>query len=62
MPIYEYLCLECGEVTEILVRGSGKTDAVCAKCGSQRVERKFSTFATGGASSGDFGDACSGST
>ena len=62
MPIYEYRCRECGELTEALVRMGGKADVACSKCGSKKVERKFSTFGMGGSSSGDSGDACTGFT
>jgi putative FmdB family regulatory protein len=59
MPIYEYRCRECGEVTEALVPMGGKPDVACAKCGSKKTERKFSTFGTGGASAGASGPGCS---
>jgi len=52
MPIYEYRCRECGEVTEALVRMGGKPDLACSKCGSKNLKRKFSTFASHGGSSG----------
>lgn len=58
MPIYEYRCQECGEVTEALVPMGAKADVTCCRCGSKKVERKFSTFGTGGASAGTPGDAC----
>ncbi|MDO4559162.1 MAG: zinc ribbon domain-containing protein, partial [Planctomycetia bacterium] len=32
MPIYEYRCEECGEMSEELVRGD--ETITCAKCGS----------------------------
>ena len=51
MPIYEYRCQECGEVTEALVPMGGDADVACRKCGSRKVERKFSTFAARSSSS-----------
>ena len=62
MPIYEYRCRKCGEVMEALVPMGGTPDLVCEKCGSRKLERKFSTFGTAGWSSGGSGDACIGST
>ena len=62
MPIYEYRCRECGEITEALVRMGSKAKVTCANCGSRNVERKFSTFGTGGSSSGSSGASCTGFT
>ncbi len=46
MPLYEYKCRDCQNRFELLV---GKTvsdlSPVCPKCGSDRCERLFSTFA-----------------
>jgi putative FmdB family regulatory protein len=43
MPIYDYKCLVCGKVFELLTSGSGdsKTPA-CSSCGSQNLERLIS--------------------
>jgi putative FmdB family regulatory protein len=50
MPLYEYLCKECGERFEKLVRMSDDPRAIpCPSCASAAVERALSTFATGGA-------------
>jgi putative FmdB family regulatory protein len=49
MPLYEYVCKECGERFEKLVRMSDDPRAVrCPACTSDGVERALSTFATGG--------------
>ena len=58
MPIFEYVCKDCGHVTEFLVRGSGEPDLRCSECGSAKLEKKFSTFAAGG-SSGRLPPGCS---
>ena len=43
MPIYEYKCLDCGEVSEILTgMGSRDEGATCKLCGSLHVERILS--------------------
>ena len=57
MPVYEYRCQSCGEVFEILQRmGQGAEGLTCPSCGSEQLEKVFSTFAargtTGGASQG----------
>ncbi len=43
MPIYEYRCAECGQVSELLtgVGGAGN-DVICSSCGSRRMERILS--------------------
>lgn len=53
MPIYEFKCLKCNEVTEILVKNSqDQMEMVCGKCGSENLERVISTinFSMGGGS------------
>jgi putative FmdB family regulatory protein len=56
MPIYEYVCQECGEKFEKLVRSSsGTVELVCPRCGSTHAEKTLSLFGLsglGGASSG----------
>ena len=43
MPIYEYRCHDCGEVSEVITRGiSSPVKAVCGECGSKKVERLVS--------------------
>lgn len=46
MPIYEFRCVQCGNVEEILVRsGSSDSDEVemkCRACGSETLERVLS--------------------
>ena len=45
MPIYEYICQDCGEKYEKLVRSStAKVELVCPQCGSQHGERAISVF------------------
>ncbi len=41
MPIYEYLCRNCGERVEVLVR-SGSGAPCCPQCGSPLSEKLFS--------------------
>ena len=51
MPLYEYLCNECGEVFEKMVRFSEATACpACPKCESKNTHKKISTFASLGSS------------
>jgi putative FmdB family regulatory protein len=43
MPIYEYVCKECGTDFEQLVMGESTTVA-CPKCDSDKLMKKFSAF------------------
>jgi len=50
MPIYEYVCHDCGEKFEKFLRTSAtEVKLVCPKCGSTRAEKAFSIFGTKGA-------------
>ncbi len=46
MPIYEYACGHCDERFEELVAAADSADVVCPSCGSKKVERRYSMFAT----------------
>lgn len=44
MPIYEFKCLGCENVSEILVINTNETiEMKCSKCGSEDLERVLST-------------------
>jgi putative FmdB family regulatory protein len=58
MPIYEFNCSKCGKDSEVLVRSVEWQGTPCPHCGSTRLSKKFSVFASSG--SGDEGPACSG--
>jgi putative FmdB family regulatory protein len=45
MPIYEYNCRKCGEVSEVLVLGKEETPA-CSACGSEDVVKQMSAHNT----------------
>jgi putative FmdB family regulatory protein len=46
MPIYEYLCDDCGTQFEKLLRSSQNTaDVACPSCGEPHVTQRLSTFA-----------------
>jgi len=47
MPLYEFQCTDCQRPFEELVRTADVIDTVrCPTCGSHRVRRKVSTFAS----------------
>ena len=66
MPIYEFVCMECENHFEELVRATD-ADPACDACGSERVARQFSVFAAHGTAGqpsyggGSSGGCCGGS-
>jgi len=55
MPIFEYICRDCGRAFERIVpRHDSETD--CIHCNSQNIEKQLSVFAVAGPSesSADF--------
>jgi len=55
MPLYEFHCEKCEKDSEILVRSADWQGTACPHCGSQKLSKKFSVFAS--ANGGD-GAAC----
>lgn len=45
MPIYEYLCSECGKKFEKLVLKPATEHILCPYCGAERVTQEVSMFA-----------------
>jgi putative FmdB family regulatory protein len=48
MPIYEFLCEQCGEQSEVLVRSTKWKGTPCPRCGSKKLKKKLSVFASTG--------------
>jgi len=46
MPIYEFHCEKCGRDSEILVRSRDWKGTTCPRCGSKKLSKKFSVFAS----------------
>jgi putative FmdB family regulatory protein len=45
MPIFEYLCDDCGTKFEKLVRNGAANGVLCPSCGESHVTTQLSTFA-----------------
>ncbi|GIV78836.1 zinc ribbon domain-containing protein [Litorilinea aerophila] len=53
MPMYEFICQECQQPFEKLLSMSRADEPqVCPTCGSKQTQRRLSTFAVGGGSTG----------
>ena len=54
MPIYTYICKNCGEKFDLLVGMTvEKVELKCKKCNSKNVEKTFGSFSVG-SSTGKF--------
>ncbi len=65
MPIYEYVCRECGHEFELFVRSVAEAERrLCPHCQSRQIAKRFSTFASrsggGGSGAPAAGPSCSG--
>jgi putative FmdB family regulatory protein len=60
MPIYEFNCGKCGKDSEVLVRSSDWTGTKCPHCGSAKLEKKLSVFASSAGGGEGGGESCSG--
>ncbi|MCD6540195.1 MAG: zinc ribbon domain-containing protein [Candidatus Omnitrophica bacterium] len=48
MPIYTYICKNCGEKFDLLVGATlEKPEFKCKKCGSKNIEKTLSSFSVG---------------
>ena len=47
MPLFEYICSDCGQPFEVLVLNQSRAEMlVCPSCESPNVKKKISTFAS----------------
>ena len=46
MPVYEYVCEDCGNIFTVTMRISehGEKEIICESCQSKNVRQKFSNF------------------
>lgn len=58
MPIYEFVCDKCGKDSELLVRSSNWEGSECPHCGSKKLKKKLSVFASAVAGAGEAPAAC----
>jgi putative FmdB family regulatory protein len=59
MPIFEYLCQECGTKYEVLHKSSeNKNNIICPNCSSSNNKKLLSTFSASMGDSGYSGDSC----
>ncbi len=58
MPIYEFHCNDCHRDSEVLVRSSDWKGTPCPRCGSKKLAKKLSVFASSGGSAGEAAPAC----
>ncbi len=42
MPLFEYLCLDCGKLSEILITGSARDQLRCQACGGGNLKKMLS--------------------
>ncbi len=56
MPIYEFHCPDCQQDSELLVRSSNWQGTACPRCGSVKLEKKLSVFASSVAGAGGGGE------
>jgi putative FmdB family regulatory protein len=52
MPLFEYLCLDCGKVTEVLILNSDD-EPRCQSCGATSVKKMLSAHSSLSGSSAD---------
>ena len=63
MPIYQYQCQQCGEVSEFLLRSSVEGEApACPSCGSRNLKKLISAPALLRNKPGNPGTTCCGRT
>ena len=60
MPIYEFHCGKCEKDSEILVRTRSEKGTKCPHCGSLKLTKKLSVFASTGSGSASATAECSG--
>lgn len=53
MPIYEYVCADCGKKFDYLARTLADAPADCPACGSKQITKAFSAFQTRTAGAGE---------
>lgn len=63
MPIFEYICRDCGSRFELLRSADSVEPVKCPSCGSTKTDKLLSAFASqvsGSTGSGSSGSGCGG--
>lgn len=48
MPVYSYICKECGTKFDLLIGVTSKDEEkICKKCGSKNIEKSIASFGVG---------------
>jgi putative FmdB family regulatory protein len=55
MPIFEYSCFDCGSHFEKLHKSRSDQEINCPECGSLKIKKELSVFASVGSPSSDKG-------
>lgn len=56
MPLYEYVCAECGgRFTRLESMSAPREGHECPECGARKTRRAMSTFATSGTAAAESG-------
>ena len=59
MPMYTYVCKDCGQSFELLVVISDSEEGLkCEKCNSKNIQRTFASFNTGSGGSSSSTPTC----
>lgn len=61
MPIYTYICQNCGEKFDLLLGvNQEKAKLVCKRCGSKKIKKVLSSFSVGssGSNTSSSGPSC----
>jgi len=60
MPVYSYICKDCGEKFDLLVGVTAeKAELKCRKCGSKKIEKALASFGIGTSSNSSSSDSSS---
>ncbi|MGS0764911.1 FmdB family zinc ribbon protein [Syntrophomonas curvata] len=55
MPIFDFLCQNCGKKFDIMIANADKNKVKCPECNSSEVKQLLSLFNTGGTKSAPAG-------
>lgn len=59
MPLYSYVCENCGEEFDLLVGvNSQKIKFQCKKCASKNIKKSFNSFSVGNSGFSSSGPSC----